>query len=71
MKWNIENFIGLAIVIFVVIIILIIIDYRRKKSYKDYCKRRGQQARDNIYNIQHRLDDICIKHHGGLPYEPD
>ena len=71
MKWNIEDFIGLAIVLFIVIVIVLVVEYRRRKSLKEYYERLHKQTRVNDYNIQSRLDDICIKHHGGLPYEPD
>ena len=46
----------------------------KRKSRDKHIAKLDKICRQNAaakYDIHKRLDDICIKHHGQLPYEPD
>lgn len=49
--------------------LLILCHLKKKESTEDYSKQLRSLSRREK-SIEDRLDDICIKHHGSLPYEP-
>ena len=61
--------IGSVIVCLISLIIFAL--YMRHKLLKDCELKERELSYNDNYGIYQQLDDICIKHHGGLPYEPD
>ena len=58
-------------VIICLISLIIFALYMRRKLLKNCTRKKHELSYNNNYGIYQQLDDICIKHHGGLPYEPD
>ena len=54
-----KELIGLAIAFVVTIITVLIIDYRRKKSLREYLERKkdGERYNNSGYSLQNKLDD--------------
>ncbi len=65
MEWITE------IIIVCLVGLIIFALYMRHKLVKDCERREHELSYNNDYSIYQQLDDICIKHHGCLPYEPD
>ena len=61
--WFAIGFISIIFVIGLIIRHVHVVRYDRKMS-------EARKELNNSYSLQNKLDDICMKHHEQMPYDP-